>query len=237
MTMALVVAMACPVMAADNGVWTNQKEADGVTAYDPLTSSSGPYGGTFTYNTSGTGTSSGQVLVRATIDSSYTITVPAAITLYDDGTNGGDPTGNDDLFNGQGAIGCFGNITSDKNIRVSLTKNFNMENKIGSDVVGTVATTVGFLDEHETTATDLGVDATREVSGSNVAFSDFYFVKLPSTGLTTLQNGEREIGTEASPASKTFQASTAAMTKAGSYSGNISVQFGLIDRVAASNRT
>ena len=208
---AMMVTTATPVAA---GTWTDRKDAEGNTLSEPVAAGTDAYGGL--YSGGSTDSSSGQVLVKASIDSSYSVTVPAILTLNDEGTSP-DVTAFDNIFSGAGTIGCYGNIISTKKVLVSVNKTFDMVNRDGASVVDTVATAVEFTN---------GVDRTV----SSDTYSDISFVKLPSGG-SLAASGEVEIGSDsAHAASATLTAVTGQMAKAGSYSGTVTISFQLADR-------
>ncbi len=208
---AMMVTTATPVFA---GTWTNRQDSSGNTLSEPVAAGTDAYGGS--YSGGASDSSSGQVLVKAEIESSYSVTVPAVLTLNDEG-NSPDVTAFDNVFSGSGNIGCYGNITTSKKVLVSVNKTFNMVNKDGADVIDTVATAVAFVN---------GVDRTV----SSDTFSDISFVKLASGG-SLAASGEVEIGVDSShAATATMTAVTGTLAKAGAYNGTITVDFQLTDR-------
>ncbi len=128
MTAVLAIAMVCPVMA-DTGTWSGGKNEDG-TAYTSGTR----YGGTFTSG-EGSEESTGKTKVTATIDSSYTVFVPANLEL--ENTTG-------DTYEGTYEVGAKGNLAPTKKLHFAPASTFVMKSSEDSNITanGTVSQTV-----------------------------------------------------------------------------------------------
>ncbi len=214
MIMALTVTMTTPVSA---GTWSNRVDSGGNSLSEPVAAGTDAFGGTFAGGASDS--SSGQVLIKAEVESSYSVTVPAVLTLNDTGTSP-DVTAFDKIFSGSGTIGCYGNITPTKKVLVSVNKSFDMINKSGASVIDTVETAISFTN---------GDDRVDPLD-SSITYSDISFVKLVS-GASLAGTGEIEIGSDsAHSASATLTAVTGEMAKAGSYDGTVTISFQLTDK-------
>ncbi len=186
MTAVLVIAMACPVMASDPGTWAGQ-DGNG-------------YGGTFTSDPSGAGTSSGTTKVTATISSTYHVVVPAtiALTMENAATN---------LYAGTSNIGCYGNIAADKKVHVAFS---------GTDAAGNT----------EVANTFAMTNGTENVDASVIAGFKPDFVKAVNAGNEATSTA---IGADASHVANSPFTVNATLQSAGAYTGTLTVAFELTD--------
>ncbi len=115
MTAVLTIAMTVPTFA---GTWSDMKNANGTdyTGSETQPSSTGPYGGTFTYDGSGSDSSTGYTRVTAFLGSSYSVVVPATLAL----TKVASPENNTYNYEGNFDLYCYGSLLPTEKIEVEF---------------------------------------------------------------------------------------------------------------------